>query len=137
MPPTTLKKPQRKQLLHAGVKKVETCLHKNIDLPAEIALYYGFTLCEPPVITKEDVRKARSITEPELRGRESTDETLKRFSLEEKVALVRVYHEKNLENGPQPAMFYFGKPIMNEDGEQSARTEMAPARLHSGGRSGG
>lgn len=95
-------------------------MHKNIDLPAEIALYYGFTLCEPPIITKEDARKARSITEPELRGRETTDETLRRFSLEEKVALVRMYHDKKLENGPQPAMFYFGKPILSEDAERKA-----------------
>lgn len=123
MPPTTLKKPQKKQSPRTTAKKAETCLHKNIDLPAEIALYYGFTLCEPPVITKDDVRKARGITEPELRGKESTDETLKRFSLEEKVALVRTYHAKNLESGPQPVMFYFGKPIVNENGEEKPRGE--------------
>ncbi|MDP3785150.1 MAG: hypothetical protein Q8R12_03715 [bacterium] len=102
---------------------METCLHKNIDLPAEIALYYGFTLFESPRITKEDTRNARGITEPELRGRESTDETLKRFSLEEKVALVRMYHEKNLENGPQPAMFYFGKPIESENADKKPQTK--------------
>ncbi|KKU67298.1 MAG: Histidine-tRNA ligase [Parcubacteria group bacterium GW2011_GWA2_47_16] len=123
MPPTTLTKAKSKQPSRTGAKKVETCLHKNIDLPAEIALYYGFALCEPPVITKEDTRKARNITEPELRGRESTDETLKRFSLEEKVALVRMYHDKKLENGPQPVMFYFGKPIGNEDAPKKPATK--------------
>lgn len=115
MPPATFKKQKPKRPPHKEAKKAEMCLHKNIDLPAEIALYYGFTLCEPPSITKDDARRARGITEPELRGRESTDETLKRFSVEEKVALVRMYHEKNLENGPQPVMFYFGKPIENEE----------------------
>lgn len=94
-------------------KKADICLYKNIDLPAETALYYGFTLLDAPVITKDDIKKARAITEPEMRGKESLD-TLKRFSVEEKTALMRMYEEQKLETAPQPVMCYFDKPIIHE-----------------------
>lgn len=115
MPPTTSKTQKRNRSPHTGTKRSETYLYKNIDLPAEVALYYGFNLFDPPIIINEDTKKARAITDPELRGRESTDEVLKRFSLEEKVAIIRMYHEKKLGNGPQPVMFYFGKPMISEN----------------------
>ncbi|MSR78809.1 MAG: hypothetical protein EXS59_01545 [Candidatus Taylorbacteria bacterium] len=98
-------------------KKADICLYKNIDLPAETALYYGFSITDTPVITKEDVKRARAITEPELRGRESLD-TLKKFSVEEKTALMRMYEERKLEATPQPVMCYFDKPIIHEGSEQ-------------------
>ncbi len=85
-------------------KKGDELLHKNLDLPSEVALYYGFTLAEPPLVNKDDVKKAKSINENDSDNKQ----------LEERVALVRYYHEQNMQNLPQPVMLYFGKPISTQ-----------------------
>ncbi len=101
-----------------GKSRGETYLHRNIDRSAEIALYYGFTVAETPAITKDDVKKARSITEPELRGREAFD-AIGQFSVEEKVALLRMYQEKKLEHSPKPLLFYFDKPTLSRGNDRA------------------
>ncbi|MDO8594399.1 MAG: His/Gly/Thr/Pro-type tRNA ligase C-terminal domain-containing protein [bacterium] len=75
--------------------------YKNVDPGIETALYYGFTPHQAPLtITKEDREKAKSIGD---------EEKSRPFSiapaLEEKIALLRYYDEKNLHNGAQPLMF--------------------------------
>lgn len=74
---------------------------KNVDSAAEIALYFGFSpLSGPLLITKEDRDKVRALGEveknrcacPLLPG------------LEEKVALIRYYDSKKLNEAPQPIM---------------------------------
>lgn len=113
MPPAA--KPIAKRKTPAKrLRKPDDCLYKNIDLPAETALYYGFTPIETPSITKADAKRARAIMEPELRGKESTD-IPSRFCVEEKVALMRLYTEKKMENLPQPVMLYLGSPILSEE----------------------
>ena len=91
-------------------KKVDDCLYKNLDLPAEIALYYGFTPTEAPTISKEDVKKARVLKEHEQKTRDSGEMSLC-LPLEQKVALIRLYGDKKMEHLSQPVMLYFGKPI--------------------------
>jgi len=104
------KKNTRKETNNPGKNEYT---HKNIDLPAEIALYYGFNISEIPTITKEDIKKSHSICESESHSKEPSD-ILSKFALEEKVAILRMYQEKKMENGPQPVMLYFGKPISQE-----------------------
>lgn len=98
---------------HTRAERKQECWYKHLDLPADIALYYGFIPTETPVISKEDIKRARAICEPELRGRETSDQ-LARFVLEEKVALLRLYMEKKMEALPQPATLYIGSPISEE-----------------------
>lgn len=110
MPPL-LKKIDHKTGAHE--EKENKCWYKNLDIPAEVALYYGFTPINPPVVNRDDLKKARQITDPELRGKKESDLPF-RFSLEEKVALLRYYNEKKMESLPQPVMLYLGKSM---DGE--------------------
>ncbi|MEK7575303.1 MAG: His/Gly/Thr/Pro-type tRNA ligase C-terminal domain-containing protein [Patescibacteria group bacterium] len=100
-------------------RKDDECWYKNLDAPAEIALYYGFTPTESPTVTKDDAKKARALSEAELRSKDASDVSA-RESLEEKVALLRLYNEKNFQNLPQPVMLYFGKPITAEDGTKKS-----------------
>ncbi len=107
----------KKRRVHA-----QECWYKNLDLTAETALYYGFTPMETPVITKDDIKKSRAISEQESKTKEG--EAPARFSVEEKVAIIRLYTEKKMEHLPQPVMLYFGKPILLEDeGRKTAGKE--------------
>ncbi|MBI2475986.1 MAG: hypothetical protein HYV67_01975 [Candidatus Taylorbacteria bacterium] len=128
--------------VHAHTERRREYWYKNLDRPAEVALYYGFNPMETPVVTKEDARKARALCETELR--KDAPDSPGRFAIEEKIAVLRLYEERNMQNWPQPVMLYFGKPILRQDGSKKslgkpARTERgsAPTRLHSGGHSGG
>ena len=68
---------------------------------------------DTPVITKEDAKMARALSESEYKNKEVTD-LRTRFVTEEKISLLRFYNEKKLQNLPQPIMLYFGKPILAE-----------------------
>ncbi|MES2088103.1 MAG: His/Gly/Thr/Pro-type tRNA ligase C-terminal domain-containing protein [Patescibacteria group bacterium] len=103
-------------------KKVDPCLFKNLDLPAEVALYYGFTILDVPQIKKEDVKKAKSFQDSESKNKDVPDVPTK-TSLLERVALLRLYGEKNFQNLPQPLMLYFGKPILPEGIKKSSAKE--------------
>lgn len=75
--------------------------YKNAHPAMEVALYYGFTpLAAPLAITKKDKDRAR-----ELEEYNKTEPFSIAPTLEEKIALLRYYEEKNLHVGPQPAMF--------------------------------
>src|SRR3989344_380722 len=113
MPRAVKKSPTKMTSGRKNGGRKEECSYKNLDMPAEVALYYGFTPIDPPRITKEDAKKARAFSAPEnSRGKESSD--LPRFAIEEKIALLRLYHEGNMYNAPQPVMLYCGKPILPE-----------------------
>ncbi|MEK7088075.1 MAG: His/Gly/Thr/Pro-type tRNA ligase C-terminal domain-containing protein [Patescibacteria group bacterium] len=75
--------------------------YKNLHPAMEVALYYGFTpLDSPVIITKKDRDRARSIQE-EMR----TDPFSVAPTLEERIALLRQYGEKKVNEGMQPVMF--------------------------------
>lgn len=112
---TPNKKNPKKVSRGKNAKKEQECLYKNLDIPSEIALYYGFIPTEPPTITKDDIKKAKSLSDNEGRNKDGSD-TSARASVEEKVALLRLYNEKNFQNMPQPVLLYFGKSISPEDG---------------------
>lgn len=95
-------------------KQEQECWYKHLDVPAEVALYYGFTPTESPTITKDDIKKSKSLTEVEFHGKDPVD-VADRISLEEKVALLRTYNECDLQDQPQPVMLYFGNPILSAD----------------------
>jgi len=98
------------------------CIYKNLDLPAEIALYYGFNISENPSITKDDLKKSKILCESEY-GQKELDDVSSKFSLEEKIAIFRIYQEKKWENAPQPIMLYFGKPFISENANKKESGE--------------
>ncbi|MDO8620385.1 MAG: His/Gly/Thr/Pro-type tRNA ligase C-terminal domain-containing protein [bacterium] len=75
--------------------------YKDVDPGVETALYYGFTPLDTPLtIVKEDREKAR-----ELGYEDRTEPSTLGPTIEEKVALLRHYEEKNLSSHAQPIMF--------------------------------
>jgi len=81
--------------------------YEHLDKIGEIPVYYGFTPMKSPAITKADIAAAKDI----LDGDSIDDETEKHGKLplhvEEKIALIRMYQEENLQVLPQPVMIYF------------------------------
>lgn len=74
---------------------------KNVDPAAEIALYFGFSpLSAPLAVTKEDKERVKTLGETE-KNRCSCPLLP---ALEEKVALMRYYSDKKLDEAPQPVM---------------------------------
>lgn len=82
--------------------------YRNLDAAQEVAVYYGFTLIDPPAVTKEDERKAKSLLETETRGREGGAPL--HFSLEEKIALLRERALERADALSQPILTYSACP---------------------------
>ena len=81
--------------------------YDHLDKIGETSVYYGFTPMKGPTITKADIDAAKDIME----GDNIDDETDKHGRLplhaEEKIALIRSYHETEWHTMPQPVMLYF------------------------------
>ncbi len=82
---------------------------KNASAAEEIAIYYGFTPIDVPVVRKEDMFQAKEIHEGEMRPRSVPAENECYFDVcpEEKVAILRTYFEKNMHALPQPVCLFF------------------------------
>ncbi len=87
--------------------------YDHLDKIGEICIYYGFTPMKSPSITKADTDAAKDIME----GDHIDDETEKHGRLplhaEEKIALIRSYHEAGWIEHPQPVMLYFKDAFRN------------------------
>jgi histidyl-tRNA synthetase len=85
--------------------------YDHLDKIGEVAVYYGFNPMKSPVIAKSDLDAAKDIMD----GDHIDDETDKHGRLplhaEEKIALIRTYHEASWHALPQPAMLYFKDPF--------------------------
>ncbi len=81
--------------------------YDHLDKIGETSIYYGFTSMKGPTITKADIDAAKDIMD----GDNIDDETEKHGRLplhaEEKIALIRAYHETDWHTMPQPVMLYF------------------------------
>ncbi|MEN9524202.1 MAG: hypothetical protein RL536_271 [Candidatus Parcubacteria bacterium] len=84
--------------------------YEHLDKIGEIPVYYGFTPMKSPMINKVDLDAAKDI----LEGDYVDDETEKHGKLplhvEEKIAIIRMYDEQNLQSLQQPVMIYFKDP---------------------------
>ena len=87
--------------------------YEHLDKIGEISVYYGFSPMKSPTITKADLDAAKDIMD----GDDVDDETEKHGRLplhaEEKIALIRSYHEVGWHALPQPAMLYFKDAFRN------------------------
>ncbi|MDD4989520.1 MAG: His/Gly/Thr/Pro-type tRNA ligase C-terminal domain-containing protein [Candidatus Pacebacteria bacterium] len=77
----------------------------------EIALYYGFVPIATPRISKRDTLVAKLFREIEPSAKESGCELSASLCLEEKISVLRTYMEMNMQDLPQPVMFYYKGPI--------------------------
>ncbi len=102
MPPLTpIKKNERGKKKRTPRREYNE--YKNVDRAFEAAIYYGFTpLALPISVTKEDQEKAKALEEKEAKSRCSCHAEP---SLEEKIALLRVYQDQKFIDGPQPVLF--------------------------------
>lgn len=84
--------------------------YEHLDKIGEIPVYYGFIPMKSPSVTKHDIDAAEDI----LDGDHIDDETERHGKLplhaEEKIALMRMYQEQDLQSLPQPVMIYFKDP---------------------------
>lgn len=116
----TLTKATKPSALPAGVEKAKAkdeskfIAYKNLDESGEIALYYGFTPMPTPEIKKADLEASKSLLTGDVVECEGEELAMMLpLHVEEKVAVLRTYTEKNLAAWPQPVMLYFRGPFKN------------------------
>ncbi|MEA2715672.1 MAG: histidyl-tRNA synthetase [Candidatus Parcubacteria bacterium] len=86
---------------------------ENLDKVGEIAVYYGFAPMKSPAIVKTDLDAAKDILEGDYVDDETELHGRLPLHVEEKIALIRTYQKENMQNLPQPVMFYFKDPCRN------------------------
>ncbi len=96
-------------------KKTGDYIDVNIVTKAfEPALYYGFVPLQTPRLTDEDIKDAKKISEGEIVVDSEDHESGASVRLEEKIALLRMYHDQNMSSLPQPLMFLYKKPFVGD-----------------------
>lgn len=83
----------------------------HLDKIGEIAVYYGFTPAKSPSVTKADIEAAKDILESDTIDDETGRHGRLPLHAEEKIALIRTYHEENMQALSQPVMLYFKDPF--------------------------
>ncbi|MFA6536329.1 MAG: His/Gly/Thr/Pro-type tRNA ligase C-terminal domain-containing protein [Candidatus Paceibacterota bacterium] len=88
----------------------EIYLEGKMDTPAEVAVYYGFKTTTDPIIKKDDIAKAKGLEESD--PRKGADGP--RFPLEERVAIMRTFAEKNWGAENPPVSIFYRTPLPGE-----------------------
>jgi len=91
----------------AQEKKSNYLPFKNLDTGATIALHYGFTPTETPEIKRVDLDHSRTLLEGDFVEDEGENGAVLPLHVEEKVATLRTYIDRNMHTLPQPVMMYF------------------------------
>ena len=84
--------------------------YEHLDKIGEIAVYYGFMPMKSPSITKADIDATKDILEGDYVDDETEDHGHLPLHAEEKIAVIRTYHEEQLHAMNQPVMLYFKDP---------------------------
>ena len=84
--------------------------HDHLDKIGEVAVYYGFSPAKSPEIKKADLDQSKSLLEGDFIDNEE-DATRLPLHVEEKVALLHMYEDKNMLSLTQPVMLYFKEPF--------------------------
>jgi len=84
--------------------------YDHLDKIGEIAVYYGFVPTKSPAISKLDLEDAKDILEGDFVDDETENHAKLPLHVEEKIALIRMYHDQDMQAMPQPVMFYFKDP---------------------------
>ncbi len=96
---------------------------KVLEKADEIALYYGFLPVETPSLSQTDQTFQKIIKEIEPSNKGALDEeNAKCIScLEEKIALLQMYLDKDMAQFPQPVMLYYRGPILAEEKKKAVK----------------
>lgn len=81
--------------------------YEHLDKIGEIAVYYGFSPMKSPTITKSDLDAAKEVLEGDFVDDETDRHGKLPLHVEEKIALMRIYQEQDLQSLQQPVMIYF------------------------------
>lgn len=81
--------------------------HEHLDKIGEIAVYYGFAPMKSPSISKTDMDAAKDILEGDFIDDDTDKHGRLPLHAEEKIAIIRSYHEQELHAQPQPVMIYY------------------------------
>ncbi len=100
-------KPKQKRVA-GGPSRLQSV--EYLDKVGEIATYYGFTPMKSPTIVKADLEAARGIAGDDFVDDETERHGKLSLSVEEKIALIRSYHELDWHEMPQPVMIYLKDP---------------------------
>lgn len=84
--------------------------YEHLDKIGEVAVYYGFTPMKSPSIIKQDLDAAKDILEGDYVDDETDRHGKLPLHVEEKIAVMRLYQEQDLQSLPQPVMIYFKDP---------------------------
>ena len=83
---------------------------EHLDKVGEIAMYYGFSPMKSLAIAKADIDAAKNVAEDDFVDDETEEHGKMPLYAEEKIALIRAYHEQDWNSLPQPVMFYLKDP---------------------------
>jgi histidyl-tRNA synthetase len=84
--------------------------YEHLDKIGEVAVYYGFRPTKSPTILKSDLDAAKGTEEGDFVDDEMGKKGRLPLHAEEKIALIRTYHESGWQNESQPIMLYFKDP---------------------------
>ncbi len=87
--------------------------HDHLDKVGEIPVYYGFLPMKSPSINDADLKAAKEVLEGDYVDDETSEHNKFPLHAEEKIAFIRTYVERELQNLPQPVMMYFKDPCRN------------------------
>ncbi|MFA6315075.1 MAG: His/Gly/Thr/Pro-type tRNA ligase C-terminal domain-containing protein [Candidatus Paceibacterota bacterium] len=105
---------------NSGNTRFISCDH--LDKIGEISVYYGFDPKKSPTITKEDLDAVKDILESDYIDDDIEKHARLPLHAEEKIAIIRTYHEENMYALAQPVMFYFKDPCrMNSSTSKIAK----------------
>lgn len=94
-------------------KESRSITYEHLDKIGEVSLYYGFVPSKSPSVSKNDIDAAKDILENDYVEDKNDEHGHLPLHVEEKIALVRMYEEKNMHTLPQPVMLYFKDPCKN------------------------
>ncbi|MDE2037952.1 MAG: ATP phosphoribosyltransferase regulatory subunit [Patescibacteria group bacterium] len=82
----------------------------HLDKIGEVAMYYGFSPIKSPAISKADLDAAKGITDGDYIDDETESHGKMPLRVEEKIALIRTYHEEDWASLTQPVCLYLKDP---------------------------
>ena len=95
-----------------------------INKAAEAALYYGFNTTKPSSVSKDDAHKASALKDSWTKNPANMHWLFSQAFVEERIAMLRDYLEKNLSALPQPVMLAHESEVIKERGKHTINLEV-------------
>jgi len=119
-----MKTKKTKSVKKATKKENEYLNFLPINKSAEAALYYGFDTTKPIRISKDDVHKASALKDTWTKNPQNAHWLFSQTFVEERIALLREYLEKNLTTLPQPVLITHESETIKERGKHTINLEV-------------